>query len=76
MISSFLWFYHTKSATPLQYTLKQTSMFLSPISETADDIQIILPLIDHRINGHCLFMFIHLVKNKVFLCDENKVLRN
>ena len=51
-------------------------MFLSPISETADDIQIILPLIDHRINGHCLFMFIHLVKNKVFLCDENKVLRN
>ncbi len=43
-------------------------MFLSPISKAANNIQIILPLIDHCINGHCLFMFIHLVKNKVFLC--------
>ena len=42
-------------------------LIISRRLQSADNIQIILPLIHYRVNHNCFCPFINLVKDKIFL---------
>lgn len=57
----------------LLFAIDRRSFSLSLISKTSNNTQIILTLVDHRINRYNLFWLIHFVKNYILLCDEDQV---